>query len=98
MPRARATPKHTSHNITQYSGHRSQIQIRSIQVTVAWLYVAGYAWHELSGLGYIFENREMAERGKVSHKLQQSIIKGYAIYKLKFIKVMRERERERESE
>ena len=46
----------------------------------------------LRGLGYIFENREMAEGEKVSPKLQQSIIKGYAIYILKFIKVMRERE------
>ena len=58
------------HNITKYSvpfpwnslysGH-SGVAIRSGLCGVA-----------LSGLGYIFENREMAERGKVSHKLQQT--------------------------
>ena len=37
----------------------------------------------LSGLGYIFENGEMAEGGKVSEKLQQTIIKVYAIYIVK---------------
>ena len=34
----------------------------------------------MSGLGYIFEDRDMAERGKVSQSLQKSLIKGYEIY------------------